>query len=177
MLNCPGCGAPMRLEDGRDTLVCDYCGQISVPEANDDGVRILGEASTLACPVCASPLVQAAMARHRILYCTHCRGTLIGMGEFGALIGDLRAEAHGAEEIPRPPAPRELQRHIRCPQCGTTMDTHFYAGPGNVVIDDCSRCALNWLDAGELRTIAHAPDHSYTHESRSISDYGFGFES
>jgi Zn-finger nucleic acid-binding protein len=41
------------------------------------------------------------------------------------------------------------------------MDTHYYAGPGNIVIDDCGRCELNWLDAGELMTIVRAPDHSY----------------
>lgn len=176
MLNCPGCGAPMRLEDGRDSLVCDYCKQVCVPEANDDGVRILGESSDLACPVCAVPLVPASLARHRILYCTHCRGSLIVMGEFGALIGDLRAEAHGATASPHAPGPRELERRIRCPKCGELMDTHFYCGPGNIVIDDCSHCEVNWLDAGELRIVSHAPDHSYTAESRTISDYGTGFD-
>ena len=167
----------MRLEDGRDTLVCDYCGQVHVPEANDEGVRILGEPSALECPVCAVPLVPASMARHRILYCTHCRGSLIPMGEFEALIGDLRAEARGAVATPHAPAAHELERRLRCPQCHEAMDTHFYCGPGNIVIDDCSRCELNWLDDGELRSIAHAPDHSYGRESRSISDYEVGFES
>jgi Zn-finger nucleic acid-binding protein len=37
------------------------------------------------------------------------------------------------------------------------MDTHYYAGPGNIVIDDCSGCRLNWLDYGELARIIHAP--------------------
>ena len=166
----------MRLEDGRDSLVCDYCKQVYVPEANDDGVRILGEPSALACPVCALSLVPASMAGHRILYCVHCRGSLIGVSEFGALVGDLRAEAHGATGEPHAPAPRELDRRIPCPQCGQTMDTHFYCGPGNIVIDDCARCELNWLDAGELRTIAHAPDHSYARDSQRISEYGTGFE-
>jgi Zn-finger nucleic acid-binding protein len=45
------------------------------------------------------------------------------------------------------------------------METHFYTGGGNVVIDDCERCELNWLDAGELVTIARAPDHS-------VDEYG-----
>jgi Zn-finger nucleic acid-binding protein len=36
------------------------------------------------------------------------------------------------------------------------MDTHFYGGPGNIIIDDCDRCSLNWLDAGELMRIALA---------------------
>jgi Zn-finger nucleic acid-binding protein len=38
------------------------------------------------------------------------------------------------------------------------MEAHFYAGPGNVVIDSCDQCSLNWLDHGELMHIVHAPD-------------------
>ena len=38
------------------------------------------------------------------------------------------------------------------------------AGGGNAVIDACSPCELNWLDAGELMAIALAPDHSPTEE-------------
>jgi Zn-finger nucleic acid-binding protein len=36
------------------------------------------------------------------------------------------------------------------------MQNHFYGGPGNLVIDTCERCHLNWLDPGELRRIARA---------------------
>jgi Zn-finger nucleic acid-binding protein len=45
-----------------------------------------------------------------------------------------------------------------------------------VVIDDCSHCHFNWLDAGELRSIVSAPDHSYTADSRGIADYRAGWE-
>jgi Zn-finger nucleic acid-binding protein len=38
------------------------------------------------------------------------------------------------------------------------MISHLYGGPGNVVIDSCERCLVNWLDAGELQRIAAAPD-------------------
>ena len=39
------------------------------------------------------------------------------------------------------------------------MDTHFYGGPaGNVVIDDCAACELNWLDKVELTRIVRAPE-------------------
>jgi Zn-finger nucleic acid-binding protein len=41
------------------------------------------------------------------------------------------------------------------------MDTHLYGGGGNVVIDDCERCGLNWLDHGELDRIVRAPDREY----------------
>ena len=38
------------------------------------------------------------------------------------------------------------------------METHFYNGPGNVIIDDCEHCELNWLDTGELMRVVRAPD-------------------
>jgi Zn-finger nucleic acid-binding protein len=41
------------------------------------------------------------------------------------------------------------------------MDTHPYGGPGNVIIDTCENCSLNWLDYGELQHIVRAPDERY----------------
>jgi Zn-finger nucleic acid-binding protein len=41
------------------------------------------------------------------------------------------------------------------------MDTHPYGGPGNVIIDDCERCEVNWLDYGELQRIVRAPERHY----------------
>jgi Zn-finger nucleic acid-binding protein len=45
------------------------------------------------------------------------------------------------------------------------MDTHYYAGPGNVIVDSCDTCSLLWLDRGELTRIAHAPDGDGVEES------------
>ena len=36
------------------------------------------------------------------------------------------------------------------------MDTHPYGGPGNIVIDNCAGCELNWLDYGELQRVGRA---------------------
>jgi Zn-finger nucleic acid-binding protein len=51
------------------------------------------------------------------------------------------------------------------------MDAHFYAGPGNVVMDSCEVCDLNWLDHGELSRISRAPEYmqppQYTQSSMS----------
>jgi len=38
------------------------------------------------------------------------------------------------------------------------MDTHIYGGPGNIVIDNCPECRLNWLDHQELARITTAAD-------------------
>jgi Zn-finger nucleic acid-binding protein len=161
----------MRLQEGKDSLFCDYCNQVYTPPEAEDGVRILDQQSSLACPVCAAPLAHAAMAHHRVLYCAHCHGSLIKMEEFSSLLGDLRSRWRESPATPHPPEAQELRRRMNCPQCSRPMDTHYYSGPGNIVIDDCSRCELDWLDAGELMTMVRAPDHSYTRQSGDISDY------
>jgi Zn-finger nucleic acid-binding protein len=164
----------MRLPDGRQSLTCDYCGAVALPEAYEDGIRVLGEASETKCPVCKIPLAPAALLEHRFLYCTRCRGSLIPMPVFVSLVQNLRARGGNAGEAPNPPNPpdpRDLQRALRCPQCGGAMDTHYYLGGGHVVIDDCSRCELNWLDAGELQTIARTPDHSLDESPPAGSDW------
>src|SRR5579863_4466910 len=135
-MTCPSCGAPMRLEANKDYLVCDYCGNVHYPDPNADGVRVLDEPSPLACPKCAIPLVHAAIGGQRILYCNRCHGMLIGMDVFLAIIEDLRSRREAVSDAARQPDWGDLDHHIRCPQCGETMDTHAYAGGGNVIIDD-----------------------------------------
>jgi Zn-finger nucleic acid-binding protein len=159
-MNCPSCGAPLHFRPNQEGLTCDYCKSTCFPEKNEDGVRLLDEDSKLCCPVCAVPLTNAVLETSAILYCKRCRGSLIATSVFVLLTEMLRAHRTGGAAIPQAPDPEELKRHIRCPQCHKPMDTHYYAGPGNVVIDDCPRCELNWLDAGELMSIARAPDHA-----------------
>ena len=163
-MNCPACGAPLRLEGGAESLTCDYCHSVFFPEKNDDGVRVLGPAADYICPVCAIALMDASLEGTRIRYCTRCRGMLIDMEVFAALIEELRAGQEGAEIPQSPPDRSELSRHLNCPHCRQAMDTHFYAGPGNVILSDCERCNVNWLDHGKLMRIAHGAD--------ALRDYG-----
>ena len=150
----------MRVRDGDDCLRCEYCQTVHRPDKSSDGVALLGQVSDLQCPLCAVPLEQALIGRHPTSYCTRCCGNLISMPVSVSLVEDLRAQQGGTSQIPHPPDPHGLQRRIHCPQCKQTMDTHYYCGPGNVIIDDCDRCELNWLDNGELMCIVRAPDHS-----------------
>jgi len=99
----------MHPEEDRDCLTCDYCRTKFFPEKNADGIRILAEASGLERPVCAVPLADAALARHRILYCTRCRGSLMPMRVFTSLVEDLRAQQSGGWQMPRPPDPKQLR--------------------------------------------------------------------
>ncbi len=159
-MDCPNCGASLRAAEGLESLRCDYCRSVHVPEPNDEGIRVVGNASELACPVCAVPLVEAAAGGERILYCTRCQGILVAMNAFVALTGELRARSGGTARVQPAADRKELERKITCPQCHQPMDAHFYEGPGNIVIDACSRCFLDWLDAGELTHVARAPDDS-----------------
>jgi Zn-finger nucleic acid-binding protein len=151
----------MRLKPEQECLVCDYCGSVHFPETNADGVRVLGETSTLNCPICAVPLVHAAIARERMLYCGQCRGMLVGMEPFVAIVHNLRARGEVIAEAALQPDWSEMDRRIHCPQCDREMDTHPYGGGGNVIIEDCERCELDWLDHGELERIVQAPDREY----------------
>lgn len=155
----------MRLEADKDFFVCDYCRNIYFPEKNDDGVRVLGEPCGYSCPVCAVPMLHAAVDDQRVFYCGRCRGMMIPMGVFPALVEDLRARVRthpgGPALALQRPDPQGLQRGLQCALCHRPMDTHFYAGPGNVIIDSCSTCYVNWLDYGELMRIARAPDRVY----------------
>ncbi|MGA2168949.1 MAG: zf-TFIIB domain-containing protein [Terracidiphilus sp.] len=156
-MNCPSCGAPMRLKPGSDAFKCDYCQSVYLPGKDDDGVRVLGEPSGQACPLCSVPLVEAALAKVRILYCAACRGMLVPMQVFEGLVDELRA-TQGGKTVQTAPDSDDLRRRIDCPQCHHRMDTHLYGGPGNVVIDSCEECSFIWLDRGELMHIVHAPD-------------------
>jgi hypothetical protein len=79
------------------------------------------------------------------------------MNVMPGLIEALRA-GQDKPAVQTPPDKGDLKRTIRCPKCNRRMDTHFYAGPGNVIVDSCGDCFLIWLDRGELMRIVHAPD-------------------
>lgn len=95
---------------------------------------------------------------HSLLCCGRCFEMLIDMNQFATVIDAVRVREPRSfrTSLPRRQSPGE--RVLNCPTCGQPMISHLYGGPGNVVIDTCERCLVNWLDAGEIRRIAVAPD-------------------
>jgi Zn-finger nucleic acid-binding protein len=81
---------------------------------------------------------------------------LIPMQALEGLVEQLRA-GQGAGAAQAAADSEDLRRAINCPQCHHPMDAHFYAGPGNVVVDSCEDCSLIWFDRGELHHIVRAP--------------------
>jgi Zn-finger nucleic acid-binding protein len=164
----------MRTENS--TYKCDYCHNVVVADKDSDGVSLSTdcEADGEPCPICALPLMKATLGRLPLLVCTKCDGMLIAMQEFQDLIAASRAQ-HRGPVAPSPADPNSnfnaLRRRIGCPHCHRPMEAHFYGGPGNVVMDTCENCSLNWLDHGELARIANAPASDFPSDSDSSADY------
>ncbi len=160
-MNCPNCGAPLKVVTERDYFVCEYCYSFVFPEENLDHVRVLDETVDYSCPICKIPLTVSSIKGNRVLSCTNCRGLLLRQYAFMMMTQFLREQPELLNSPFRPINPEELLRKIKCPSCSQPMDTHPYYGPGSVVIDVCIGCHLIWLDYGEFHKIVSAPvrDH------------------
>ena len=159
-MNCPKCGAPLRHQEGRGHLQCDFCASIQLLDRNgisSDGVVSLGEEVAECCPVCSGHLTKAVLDGVTVLFCHDCRGLLLANDAFAEIVQNRRARYDNAPITPPPFDPTELDRKIKCPHCHRHMDTYAYYGPGNVVIDGCPRCHLVWCDHGEVTVIEKAP--------------------
>jgi Zn-finger nucleic acid-binding protein len=146
----------MRTERGLINLRCDYCRSSLYSASDVEGLRYLGEAEGFQCPACQAPLWDATLMNVPVRACKQCGGMLVAMGAFEGLIEQVRAQ-HEGKEIPVTEDAGGLGRKLNCPICHRAMDTHFYYGGGHVVIEDCERCELNWLEGGALQRIAYAP--------------------
>jgi Zn-finger nucleic acid-binding protein len=156
MANCVNCGAPLAPDDSRGALTCNHCGTLNEPTAPPPGLD-LGPVTETPCPSCAAPLHDSRLEGLPLLFCDGCQGMLVSMPLFVAVIDAARMqEPRGVSAVlPRRQKPDE--RTLACPSCHRPMLSHIYGGPGNLVIDTCEACECNWLDGGELRRIARAP--------------------
>jgi Zn-finger nucleic acid-binding protein len=155
----------MALDRQKEQWRCAHCGRIHFPDPEGaEGVRVLEPGTALPCPVCGSGLALASLGERNLHYCRACRGMLIPMAQFLAMVQELRARREAPPEQPRRFSDEDLKRRIRCPQCRAEMLTHPYAGPGAIVIDNCPACEVNWLDHGELLRVVNAPQQPQLHE-------------
>jgi Zn-finger nucleic acid-binding protein len=158
-MNCRNCGAAMVLSATKGHSHCEHCGSFYFPQAEDDGVKTLGEPSRVhRCPGCEKPLSPASLDNHGgVLYCTNCRGLLLPRAVFATVVQMRRAWAGTPPTIPPPLDRAALDLDAACPSCSTRMTTHAYQGPGSIVIDTCDRCDVIWLGTGELTSAVNAP--------------------
>lgn len=163
-MNCPNCAAPLSPVPGRTLLTCAHCGAlhaVAPPDGSVDRVIVLGDVGDALCPVCRQGLVQAAVEGYPALQCPGCAGLLLTNDDFAMVVRLRRAACERPSAGPQPLDAESLQRATDCPTCGKRMETHPYYGPGNQVIDSCSRCKVLWLDSGELTAIERAPGRNW----------------
>jgi Zn-finger nucleic acid-binding protein len=159
-MNCPNCAAAMELVESRRYFVCRHCGTNHFPQTiEQDGIRIVGHpAGAPECPVCRDAMAHALLDDdHPVDFCTRCRGLLLPRTTFATVVNTRRAWASHVPAAPVPFDRRELHRELSCPRCGGRFDTYPHLGPGSVVIDNCTRCDLIWLDFGEMQQMVDAP--------------------
>jgi LSD1 subclass zinc finger protein len=169
-MNCPSCGAPLRMAAGNTNMRCDYCHALVAVAGDETGVQFVDEAQLLTCPNCTVALWDAMLAGVKISACKECHGLLVPMGSFEALIERMRTEQMGSEIAPAANA-ADLDRRVSCPQCHQTMDTHYYFGGGHAVMSSCERCEMHWLDGGVAMQIVRAPQPGAPEEQDSRSSY------
>jgi Zn-finger nucleic acid-binding protein len=139
-------------------FVCDYCQSIFAPPAEDEGVLAIAEVAEK-CPLCQAALWDASLETFSLRFCKPCKGMLIAMDDLMPLVESLRARRDAPVRMAQRRNPADANRRLLCPRCAGGMDAHPYGGAGNINIDSCERCAVVWLDRGELRRISSAPDY------------------
>jgi Zn-finger nucleic acid-binding protein len=159
-LNCENCGAPLRLEPERHYLLCEYCKALYFPKESPEGLVLLGAPSQVDCPLCKQPLVLARINSFEVLACGTCKGLLLDRVDFLPILDYLRLKYPERRRPPAPFNPQDLARTLRCPHCGEQMETYPYGGPGNVVLDNCLKCGILWLDYDEINRIVQTPERA-----------------
>lgn len=153
--NCPSCGAPFQIDPASGLLICGHCGTEQQPSVLIEPIERTADVDA-ACPACGTALSSGRLAGFDLLSCARCGGVLVAMSRFVEIIGAMRAAEPGFGPVVLPRQQRPDERRLPCPQCRQPMLSHVYGGAGNVVIETCERCHVNWLDAGEIRRIARA---------------------
>jgi Zn-finger nucleic acid-binding protein len=104
-------------------------------------------------------LDDAALESIALLHCSQCHGMFIPMDDLAPLISLLRSHRDRPAAYVAPRGEHDAGRSLKCPRCAASLDCHAYGGGGNVNVDSCETCESVWLDSGELRKIAAAPDY------------------
>ena len=125
-MNCPNCGAPLKVAGPGSYLYCQYCSSLFFPEQSQGHVDLLGVATDLHCPVCKDALQAAEAAGYQAQACPRCGGLLINQGSFAMVVQSLRAGDEQTTQAPRPLNQEDLHRLLYCPSCGQVMETHPY---------------------------------------------------
>ena len=151
----------MSVEEGQAFFHCQYCGGYDFPEPNQDGVSLLDEVTSFACPTCGELLVLAIIMDISIFSCPKCRGNLIKQSRLLPILREAKPQDPGNANSRDIQDKSEFTRNAACPSCHNTMAVYPYGGPGNIIIQGCEQCKVIWLDFGELSRIVRAYREMY----------------
>lgn len=126
-------------------------------QRNPEGLELSDRSADVVCPRCEGNMVFGELLQTKVVGCGNCKGMLIQCEPFGAMVERQRAGYEGADDPPRPIDRQQLDVQIVCPGCGSNMEVHPYAGPGNIVIDSCAHCQWVWLDDREFSRVIRGP--------------------
>lgn len=157
-VGCQKCGGTTEVVAGQQYHQCAYCRSvIQLAEVSVDRILPTGMTLDCGCPSCDQQLQTGLIEQRRALYCSSCFGVLLRHEDFGGIVQERQARRAGVEPAePRAIDPASFERRLKCPSCRELMETHPYYGPGNIVVDTCSRCGYMWLDHGEISRVASA---------------------
>ena len=122
-----------------------------------DGVKMLGDPAPNRCPKCQEQMELGELDENLVIVCRACQSLLVQSQVFARIVQNRRRSYNGADVTPNPLDSSQFSRKLKCPGCQQDMCVHAYHGPGNVVVDSCSKCWFTFLDYGELASIEQAP--------------------
>jgi PAT family beta-lactamase induction signal transducer AmpG len=106
------------------------------------------------CPKCRSDMEQVSYEGVEIDRCRDCKGLWFDAGEIEAL-NDRKAAAELDTGSVATGRNLDAIQDYDCPRCGEVMTSTADARQPHISFETCSACQGSFLDAGELRDLAH----------------------
>lgn len=113
-------------------------------------------------------------------FCSKCNGVWLEKSEVKNLISSLATPGQStvdeelqswevAQSTGTLPKDFWVEDTVQCPQDGTVMKKHYFAGT-MIGVDQCQVCQGFWFDGGELHAAAHLamPDHQLEQAYRTL---------
>lgn len=82
------------------------------------------------------------------------------MRQFMTVVRTLRSQPRTVTDTFVPRAAIEFERRIDCAHRGEAVGAYANGRLANMVVDDCPRWAVNWLDRHEMAHLVTDPDKS-----------------
>ena len=115
------------------------------------------------CPACEMDLAMGEKSGHQVLRCGRCKGLLIPNWRYD-LMRRLDRPTSEVQAEARAELGRDTKDPARCPRCRERMEKQAVKLPRlDVLVDRCRRCALVWLDGGELALVQLAARNTPQH--------------